>query len=206
MADVNSQPDARRDVSGTVLVVDDEPELAGMYAAMLEDRHTVRTATSGEAALRQFTSDVDVVLLDRRMPDVTGDELLDVVRTEGYDYQVAMVTAVEPDGDVTELAFDAYVVKPVRRRDLRDVVAELLLRSEYGAGIQELLRVASKLAALETRNDPADLADDEDYQRLLRRLARLQRASRARQDELLDRVEATTLFRDALQESREGWQ
>jgi two-component system response regulator AdeR len=206
MADVNTQTDARQEVSGTVLVVDDEPELAGMYAAMLEDRHTVRTATSGEAALRQFTSDVDVVLLDRRMPDVTGDELLDVVRTEGYDYQVAMVTAVEPDGDVTELAFDAYVIKPVRRRDLRDVVAELLLRSEYGTDVQELLRVASKLAALETRNDPADLADDEDYQRLLQRHARLERASRARQDELLDRVEATTLFRDALRESREGWQ
>jgi hypothetical protein len=80
------------------------------------------------------------------------------------------------------------------------------LRSEYGTDVQELLRVASKLAALETRNDPADLADDEDYQRLLQRHARLERASRARQDELLDRVEATTLFRDALRESREGWQ
>lgn len=203
MADVNRDAGASQEASGTVLVVDDEPELTGMYAAMLEDRHTVRTATSGEVALRQFTSDVDVVLLDRRMPGMTGDELLDIVRTEGYDYQVAMVTAVKPDGDITDLAFDAYVVKPVRRRGLQNVVAELLLRSEYGEGVQELLRTASKLAALETQYDRAELADHEEYRRLAEEHSRLERTSRERQDELLDRVEAPTLFHDVVEEVRE---
>jgi len=184
--------------SATVLVVDDEPHLVGMYTAMLEDAHTVRTATRGEAALERFTDDVDVVLLDRRMPGLSGEDLLDVIRSEGYEYQVAMVTSVDPDLDIVELPFDAYIVKPIRGQDLRNLVENLLLRSRYSTGIQELLRTTSKLVALESQFDEDELDAHDEYRRLRERKERLERRNHERYRELVENRDTELVFRDVL--------
>jgi two-component system response regulator AdeR len=186
--------------SGTVLVVDDEPHLVGMYAAMLEDVHTVRTATSGEAALDRLSEAVDVILLDRRMPGLSGDEVLEIVRERGYECRVAMVTSVEPDMDIVEMGFDAYVVKPVRQQDLRDFVENLLLRTECSRDTRELLSVTSKLVALESRFDEERLAANETYQHLRERRKRLDARNRERVAELVERDESCLVFRDVLRE------
>ena len=53
----------------TVLVVDDDPDLADMFALWLNRAgYEVRTAYGGEAALDRLDPAVDIVLLDRRMP------------------------------------------------------------------------------------------------------------------------------------------
>jgi len=185
---------------GTVLVVDDEPHLVGMYAAMLEDSHAVRTATSGEDALDRLSEDVDVILLDRRMPKLSGDEVLETVREEGYDCRVAMITSVDPDIDIAEMEFDAYVVKPIRQQDLRTLVENLLLRAGYSRDTQELLSVTSKLVALESRFDEDQLVRHDEYRRLRERRERLEAQNRERIAELLDRDESCLVFRDVLRE------
>ena len=58
--------------SSTVLVVDDNRELAEAYAATLREQYDTRTACSGREALDVVDETVDVVLLDRRMPSVSG--------------------------------------------------------------------------------------------------------------------------------------
>ncbi|AXG06832.1 response regulator [Haloplanus rubicundus] len=184
---------------GTVLVVDDDPHLVGMYAAMLEDTHTVLTATSGEEALVRLSNEVDVLLLDRRMPGLSGDEVLETVREEGYDCRVAMITSVDPDTDIVEMEFDAYVVKPVRRQDLREFVESLLLRARCGRDTRELLSVTSKIVALESRFDEDSLDDNEEYRRLRERRERLEAKNRERIAELIDRDESRLVFRDVLQ-------
>jgi len=184
----------------TVLVVDDEPHLVGMYAAMLEDDYTVRTATSGEEALDRLSEAVDVVLLDRRMPGHSGDEVLETIREEGYDCRVAMITSVDPDTDIVEMAFDAYVVKPVRRQDLRDIIESLLLRAGCSRDTRELLSVTSKLVALESRFDEERLASHEEYRRLRERREQLEAKNRERIAELLERDESWIVFRDVLRE------
>ena len=187
-------------VGGTVLVVDDEPHLVGMYAAMLEDSHTVRTATSGEEALDRLSKETDVMLLDRRMPDRSGGEVLETVREEGYDCRVAMITSVDPDMDITEMAFDAYVVKPIRRRGLRDIVESLLLRAGCSRDTRELLSVTSKLVALESQFHEDQLAGHEEYQRLRERREHLKAKNRQRIAELIQRDESCVVFRDILRE------
>lgn len=199
LGELPSRPDATPQ-SGTVLVVDDEPHLVGMYAAMLEDHHTVRTATSGEEALERLSPEIDVILLDRRMPRLSGDEVLEIVREEGYDCRVAMVTSVDPDVDIVEMGFDAYLVKPVRRQDLREFVENLLLRAEYGRDTRELLSVTSKLVALESRFSEEKLASHQEYQALRERRNRLEATNRERIAELLERGESSLVFRDVLQE------
>lgn len=184
--------------SATVLVVDDEPHLVGMYAAMLEDVCSVRTATSGEAALDRVDDDVDVVLLDRRMPGRSGDDVLADIREEGYDCRVAVVTSVEPDTDVVEQRFDAYVVKPVRQRDLRRLVDDLLLRSQYSDGIQGLFAIGSKLAALDAQFGGTELVAHDAYQTLRDRREQLQASNERQIASLPDGEETALVYRDVL--------
>jgi DNA-binding response OmpR family regulator len=154
----------------TILIVDDEPSITDLYALRLEDEYDVRTAYSGSEALEKIDEDVDVVLLDRRMPDLSGDEVLSKIREEGIGCRVAMVTAVDPDFDILDLGFDAYVVKPVSEEDLKDTVDTLLRRATYDDQLRDLTAMMSKKAALESEKSEDELADNEEYQRLTDRL------------------------------------
>jgi len=155
----------------TVLIVEDEPDLADLYAAWLDEHCEVRVAYDGEAALDQIDPAVDIVLLDRRMPGLSGDEVLDTIRERSLDSRVAMVTAVEPDFDIVEMGFDDYLVKPVSGDELLDIVDQLLLRSTYDEQVQELFALASKKALLRSQKTEAELRASEEYARLEDRVA-----------------------------------
>ncbi|WP_251329955.1 HalX domain-containing protein [Haloplanus pelagicus] len=152
--------------SPCVLVVEDEVELAELFAEWLSGDYEVRIATSGEEALERLDEDVEVVLLDRLMPGVSGDEVLERIRDRGFSVRVAMVTAVEPDFDVLEMGFDDYVVKPLFREDIRRLVRGLRKRGEYDRRLSTLFAAASKLAALESHKTEAELNGSEEYTRL----------------------------------------
>jgi DNA-binding response OmpR family regulator len=156
-----------------VLIVEDEPDLADLYATWLDDEYEVRVAYGGREALEELDEQVSVVLLDRRMPDLSGDEALAEMRSRGFECRVAMVTAVEPDFDIVAMGFDDYLVKPVSKDALHDTVSNLLLRNAYDSGVQELFSLASKKALLESEKGPSALAESEEYQELDEQLADL---------------------------------
>ena len=110
----------------TVLVVDDDPGLADLYTAVLERTYTVRTAYDGQEAIDELSNEVDVVVLDRRMPKLTGDEVLARIREEKRDCQVILVSAVDPDSEPLAVDFDDYITKPVLSTELRERVERLL--------------------------------------------------------------------------------
>lgn len=150
----------------TVAVVDDEPRIRDLYATWLAERYDVVTAADGEAALSIVDDAVDVVLLDRRLPDLTGDEVLDRLRDRGYEGWVVMVTAVDPDVDVAAMSFDDYLVKPVDRETLHEAVEVLAARAEYDEDLREYFQVIAKLGALEAAMTESELAASEEYERL----------------------------------------
>ncbi len=156
-----------------VLVAEDEPDLADLYAAWLGDEYEVRTAYGGHEAIEELDDDIDAILLDRRMPGLSGDEVLVAVRERGIDCRVAMVTAVEPDFDILEMGFDDYLVKPVTKEALHETVEGLLRRSTYDSGVQELFSLTSKKAILESEKSASELADNEEYQKLSERIEEL---------------------------------
>jgi DNA-binding response OmpR family regulator len=156
--------------TATVLVVEDERELADLFADWLRTSYDVRTAYTADGALDELDDDVDVVLLDRRLPESSGDAVLETIRGEGYGCQVAMVTAVDPDFDMLELGIDAYVVKPVDREELAELVSRLLARSLYSEEVQEYFSLASKRASLETSKSEEELAASDRYADLCERI------------------------------------
>ena len=114
----------------TILAVDDERGLVDIYETWFGDKYDVRTAYGGREALSAFDGSIDLVLLDRRMPGMSGDEVLEHLREEGHDCPVVMVTAVEPDEGMVDLPFDEYVVKPIDRGELREAIERALARAD----------------------------------------------------------------------------
>lgn len=159
--------------TSTVLIVDDKSDVVDTYAIWLSDEYTIRTAYNGREALESLDHDVDVVLLDRRMPGLSGDDVLSKIRDRGIDCRVAMVTAVEPDFDILDLGFDAYLVKPVLGDELQQTVTQLLARSEYDEQMQEYFALTSKCGILEAEKSSDALAENDEYQELLERLSTL---------------------------------
>ena len=85
------------DSEKTILIVEDEESLAALHAHHLQDEYEARVAFTGGEALVELTSEIDLVLLDRRMPGMSGDELLEHIDDWESDCQVIMVTAVDPE-------------------------------------------------------------------------------------------------------------
>lgn len=168
----------------TVLVVEDERDLADLYKSWLSADYDVRIADTAEGALDAIDATVDVALVDRRLPEMDGDELLAALQDTNPDLRVALVSGIEPDFDIIGLGFDAYVVKPVSRTELHDVVRRLLARAVYSDEIQEFFALASKRAALEAEKSQAELANSDAYHDLVDRI----RSRRAELDNLLSQL------------------
>ncbi|MEE6208838.1 response regulator [Salarchaeum sp. III] len=162
------------DGTPVVLAVDDEERVTEAYSLWLPDEYTVLTAVDGEQALSMLDETVDVVLLDREMPNMHGDEALDRMREQGYDCRVAMVTGVEPDVDIIEMGFDTYLTKPVTGEDLREVVEDLLSRATFDSRSQRFFALVAKQSTLETELTRSELDANEEYQELTREVERLQ--------------------------------
>jgi DNA-binding response OmpR family regulator len=156
--------DVLPDVS--VVVVDDEADLADVYAKQLAADNDVTVAQGGEQALDEIDHTTDVVLLDRRMPGLSGDEVLDHIRECAYGCRVVMVTAVEPDLDVVDLRFEDYITKPVKGEELRRVVNEQVIYARYERAIREYTRVRSKIDLLLSSKLEQELVDQAGFREL----------------------------------------
>ncbi|MFG3295875.1 response regulator transcription factor [Streptomyces sp. NPDC048179] len=100
-----------------VLVVEDHTELADSITRVLRrEGLAVDTAYGGRTALDLILEvDYDVVILDRDLPDVHGDEVCAELATEGVRTKVLMLTASSSIADRVEglgLGADDYLAKP----------------------------------------------------------------------------------------------
>ena len=105
-----------------VLIVEDDEELAGLLRVWLRDltgeTASIRVAnTIADArALLESGSALDIVLLDRRLPDGTANDLLET--TCQFDAITVMITAVSPGSDLIRYPVDDYLVKPIDNETL----------------------------------------------------------------------------------------
>ncbi|MFB6256401.1 MAG: response regulator transcription factor [Haloplanus sp.] len=123
-----------------MLIVEDETRLADLYAEILGADYDVVTAYSGTEALDVADESVDAVFLDRKMPGLSGGEVLERLRDRGHDYPVAMLTAVRPDWDIAEMGFDDYLLKPVDAQDLHNATERLETLGGIEREVREYVR------------------------------------------------------------------
>jgi DNA-binding response OmpR family regulator len=118
-----------------ILVVDDEPNVRLNYRMALEtEGYTVLEADCGAKALDQFTGHhFDLAILDMRMPEMDGLDLLAEMRKRGLATPTVIITAY---GDIPhavramKLGAIDFLKKPLTPDQLRQIASEVLERHE----------------------------------------------------------------------------
>ena len=114
---------------GRILVVDDDEPIARMMAEFLEEHgFTADWAGSGRTALMKVRHKApDVMVLDLRMPEMDGRELLHAVRASGISPRVVLLSADRAVAEAArELRCEAFVEKPFAPESLLAAVKRAL--------------------------------------------------------------------------------
>ncbi len=130
---------------GTVLLIEDEAEIADLVRLYLErEGFRLVHAPSGEAGLERMRERPPrVVLLDLGLPGMDGTEVCKRIRA-GSDVPVIMLTARDSEVDKVvglEIGADDYVTKPFSPRELVARVKAVLRRSEERPGTHRTIEV-----------------------------------------------------------------
>lgn len=119
-----------------ILVVEDDPALArSLHIALEREGYTILAASTGGEALQLARSaSPSLILLDLRLPDLSGYDVCRRLRSEGLRMPILMLTARDEEADKVvglELGADDYVVKPYSLRELISRIRAQLRRA-YG--------------------------------------------------------------------------
>jgi DNA-binding response OmpR family regulator len=119
-----------------ILIVEDESSVArGLEYGLKAEGFTVHIAPNGKKALELARSaKPHLILLDIRLPDMSGFDVCRTLREEGMVLPILMVTARDEEVDKVlglELGADDYIVKPFSFRELLSRVRAALRRA-YG--------------------------------------------------------------------------
>lgn len=121
-------------MSSRILIVDDQPDLAGLMADMLGDAgYATRTADNGRDALTEIQSNPPyLLLLDVHMPDLDGYEVAAMLKDDPATatIPIIMVSALDGRGSRViglESGAEDYLSKPVDPAELIAKIRNLLL-------------------------------------------------------------------------------
>ncbi|MFO0870650.1 MAG: PAS domain S-box protein [Pirellulales bacterium] len=118
-----------RDVSHVLVIEDDTDASANLRDILELDDFLVSTASSIQAALDHIAhTQVEMIILDRRLPDGSAEEALPRLKAKAPDAAVVIITGyADLDGVITALreGADDYLLKPVNPDLLRNTLARI---------------------------------------------------------------------------------
>ncbi len=121
----------------SVLIVDDDRAMVGMVASLLgSEGYELITAYDGETAIRRHAEELpDLVILDRRLPKLSGEEVCKRIRASART-PILMLTGERGEEErvkLLDLGADDYLEKPFGRKELLARVRALLRRAPHAA-------------------------------------------------------------------------
>jgi DNA-binding response OmpR family regulator len=116
-----------------ILIIEDDPAmLRGLKDNFVFKGYRVRTASDGESGLNAaLNTNPDLILLDIMLPGINGFEICRLVRSEGLDMPIIILTAKGQEPDIIlglNLGADDYVTKPFSIQELLARVNAFLRR------------------------------------------------------------------------------
>jgi len=169
-----------------ILVVDDEMGPRESLRMLLKPMYEIKTAESARAALQELAAfRPDLVILDIKMPEIDGLEVLRRIKRADPSIEVVMITAYA-SLETVKLALShgafEYLIKPFSRQDLEDVVRRALARRQADLGargqvdrlVEEMRSLAAKTRELEeaARREAAEQSLRVTQLSILREIAR----------------------------------
>jgi DNA-binding response OmpR family regulator len=130
-----------------VLIVEDEPKLAGFVKKGLEEQAwEVDVAYDGQmGSSLALSNPYDVIILDVNLPKVNGFQLATLLRNENVRTPILMLTALGTLGDKLagfDAGADDYLVKPFEFQELIVRLRALQKRSSESGSVSNLLKIA----------------------------------------------------------------
>ncbi|MDB2387153.1 response regulator transcription factor [Shewanella sp.] len=128
----------------TILLIEDEQDIAKLVTLNLKsmDHSVIHCTTLQHAEKVMMDNQVDLILMDRMLPDGDGITLCQQLRQEGHSLPCMLLTAKDSEADIVlglESGADDYLVKPFSVLELRARVKALLRRSKQQAHQNESL-------------------------------------------------------------------
>ena len=130
-----------------IAVLEDDPHIGKLIGLWLASAgHDYELFARGDAILRALSRETfDLLVLDRLLPDMTGDEVLQWAR-EHIDWPIPaiFVTTQDSEDDIVSGLMhgaDDYLVKPVRRNELLARISALARRARLSDASQNLLEI-----------------------------------------------------------------
>lgn len=114
-----------------ILIVDDEMEICNVLRTFCQKQgYQVVTCTDGGGAIALVTQErPHVVLLDMKMPGISGVEVLRILREKHSAVKILVISAVKDDGVIQEtlrLGADGYLTKPFRLEHVAQLIDSVL--------------------------------------------------------------------------------
>ncbi len=107
-----------------ILIVDDEEKITEVLKVYLEkEGYNIKIANTGKEAIDSFNKeDFDLIILDRMLPDISGESICEIVREKSM-VHIIMLTAKRKSDDEEKiegfnLGCDDYVIKPFNVKEL----------------------------------------------------------------------------------------
>ena len=126
----------------TILVVDDDEGMRDTLSAILRGDYDIRLAATGEEGLSVLKrADINLMLLDVRMPGMSGLEVLKVVRDHYSEVEVIMVSALNEVEVAVQAMKDGayhYITKEFDYDSLRSLVRNALRRQDLSRRVISL--------------------------------------------------------------------
>lgn len=121
---------------GYILIVDDDEQLRRSFEKLLvQEGYNVQTAGTGESAVEMVRRDVpDLVIMDIRMPGMSGLEAFKLMREIDGKLPVIIMTAfgtMETAIEATKLGAFDYILKPFEIPDILEVIKKALEASHF---------------------------------------------------------------------------
>ena len=119
------------EASRTILVVDDDKSILRTFTRILQKNgYRIDTAETGQEAMEKAENNhYDLALVDIRLPDIDGTELLAKIKMQLQNTIKIMITgfpSLESGVKALDEGADAYLVKPVKPEDLLMLIKEKL--------------------------------------------------------------------------------
>lgn len=116
-----------------ILLVEDEKGIASIVESYLKNEgFQVYLAYTGKEALEKYYKhNIDLIILDRMLPILSGDEIISEIRRKDYQTPIIMLTALAEEEEAIDgfkLGADDYVTKPFSPRELVERVKAILRR------------------------------------------------------------------------------
>jgi pilus assembly protein CpaE len=137
-----------------ILVVDDDPQLRELVRELCQSHgyEAVEARTGREAIAAADSHQPDLVLLDWKLPDLSGLDVCDRLRQRGFLMPIVIITGRSADEDVEaglRAGADDYMVKPLSPRQLPARIAAHLRRAGVSAAAMPDRDAERRLGILE---------------------------------------------------------